>query len=321
MKKAVKIGLIAAAALVLLGAVGFVGVMAASDWDFAGLGKADMQTRTVDVSEAFQSISIETDTDDITFLPAGDGKCTVVFLESASDKHSASVQDGTLTIRSASKEGKWYENVSFFSGSPSVTVYLPQQSYAALSIEESTGNISLPADFSFERMDITVSTGDVDCGASALGPVRIEASTGDIRVGSITTGSLDLTVSTGRVEVRSVQCAGDLGLNVTTGKAFLTDVACKNLVSGGSTGNLSLADVIVEGLISVERSTGDVRFERCDAGELLIKTDTGDVTGTLRSDKVFFAQSDTGHIDVPETITGGKCKITTDTGDIRISVE
>ena len=70
----------------------------------------------------------------------------------------------------------------------------------------------------------------------------------------------------------------------------------------------------------MERSTGDVRFDRCDAASLEIKTGTGDVTGSLCSEKVFIARSDTGHISVPETVNGGKCSITTDTGDIIITL-
>ena len=57
-------------------------------------------------------------------------------------------------------------------------------------------------------------------------------------------------------------------------------------------------------------------FDRCDAAELSITTDTGDVKGTLLSDKVFIARTDTGRVHVPETTNGGKCKITTSTGDI-----
>ena len=72
---------------------------------------------------------------------------------------------------------------------------------------------------------------------------------------------------------------------------------------------------------SVKRSTGNVKFNDCDAAEIYVKTDTGDVTGSLLSDKVFIANSDTGRIDVPKTVTGGRCEIDTDTGDIRITVK
>ena len=41
----------------------------------------------------------------------------------------------------------------------------------------------------------------------------------------------------------------------------------------------------------------------------------------LFSDKIFFASTDTGSVNVPKTTTGGRCEITTDTGDIDIVVE
>ena len=71
---------------------------------------------------------------------------------------------------------------------------------------------------------------------------------------------------------------------------------------------------------SVKRSTGDVKFNSCDAAEIYVKTDTGDVNGTLLSDKVFITETGTGSINVPNSIVGGRCEITTDTGDIKIDV-
>ena len=80
-------------------------------------------------------------------------------------------------------------------------------------------------------------------------------------------------------------------------------------------------NVIAAEKFSIKRSTGDVKLDRSDAAELFVETDTGDVTGTLLSDKVFVVETDTGSVDVPKTITGGKCEIITSTGDINISVK
>lgn len=44
---------------------------------------------------------------------------------------------------------------------PKITVYLPKGEYAVLSINGSTGNIEIAEDFSFESVDIAISTGDV----------------------------------------------------------------------------------------------------------------------------------------------------------------
>ena len=52
-----------------------------------------------------------------------------------------------------------------------------------------------------------------------------------------------------------------------------------------------------------------------------VKTSTGDVTGNLRTEKVFVTKTSTGDVRVPNTASGGKCTITTSTGDIRITVD
>ena len=62
-------------------------------------------------------------------------------------------------------------------------------------------------------------------------------------------------------------------------------------------------------------------MEKSDAATLSIKTDTGDVTGTLLTEKTFDAKASTGDVDVPKTTAGGVCKIRTDTGDICINIE
>ena len=72
--------------------------------------------------------------------------------------------------------------------------------------------------------------------------------------------------------------------------------------------------------LNVVRSTGDVRLVGADAGEIHIETDTGKVSGSLLSEKIFIPRTDTGKIDVPKTTSGGICEITTDTGDIKITI-
>ena len=96
---------------------------------------------------------------------------------------------------------------------------------------------------------------------------------------------------------------------------------CKNLSSEGDTGDIYLTNVIVKDKLSLERDTGDVRFDSSDAGEIFIETDTGDVVGSLLTDKVFFPHSDTGKVKLPKTTEGGKCEISTDTGNINIEIK
>ena len=106
---------------------------------------------------------------DIELIPADDSVCRLVFVERETEKHTYSVQDGTLTIGKG-ETGSWYEQGSLFTtGEPSITLYLPKTAYASLFIEEHTGAVLVPKDFSFGSVSIFVTTGDVDCSASSSG--------------------------------------------------------------------------------------------------------------------------------------------------------
>lgn len=321
MKGTTKSWLLTAAVLLLAGGLVFAWAMSGLHWDFSALGTVQYVTNTAEVDERVRNLSIRSDTAEIVFAPSEDGRCRVVFYEPENRRHTASVEDGTLVIEEA-EAGAWYEHITLLSfATPKITVCLPETDYAALEIRGGTGSVSIPADFTFERMDIAVSTGGARCAASVSGPVRIKTGTGDIRLNDLSAGALRLSVSTGAVELRSVACAGDVELTVSTGRAYLAEVSCKNLVSGGSTGDLVLEQVVVGEKMTLARSTGDLRLVQCDAAELEIQTGTGSVTGSLRSEKVFFAKSGTGRVEVPETVSGGPCRVTTSTGDIRLEIQ
>ena len=70
----------------------------------------------------------------------------------------------------------------------------------------------------------------------------------------------------------------------------------------------------------MNRSTGDITFDGCDGAEIFAESTTGDICGTLLTEKVFIASTSTGSIDVPKTVSGGRCELTTSTGDIEINI-
>ena len=305
--------LLIAAGLILIG-----GVMLAVDWDVEKLPTVQYERNRYEIDDRYGDIAIASDTADIMFRPSEDGKTSIICYEQERAKHAVGVEDGTLLIELVDTR-KWHERIISF-GKPAITVYLPTGDYARLSVKESTGNIEIPASFSFESVEIEASTGDITCSAFVSGCLKIKTSTGDISVRDISAGVLDLAVSTGKVSVSNVKCDGDVEVRVSTGKAQLSDLTCKSVVSTGNTGAIFFTNVIVDGKLSVERSTGDVRFDGADAAELFVVTDTGDVKGTLLSEKVFITRSDTGRIDVPDSVSGGRCEITTDTGNIKIEI-
>lgn len=321
MKKGFIICSIVASSLILLGILLFLGVLLSMKFDFGMFTDSKLETNTYEITDDFDSVSLKTDTADVAFLVSEDGTCKVVCYEQGSMKHAVTVEEGTLGVQLEDTR-KWYEHISLFSaGHPMITVYLPEGDYAALSVEVSTGDVGIPEGMQFGQIEVIGSTGDVNCSASAVESMKIKTTTGNICVERVSVGQMGLQASTGDVTATDVRCAGELSVRVSTGKTYLTDIACNSLSSIGNTGDLSLKNVIAEETFSIERSTGDVTLEGCDAAELFIQTDTGDVEGSLRSEKVFMVMTDTGDVDVPKTVTGGRCEIITDTGDIEFEIQ
>ena len=320
MTKATKIWLVTAFLLVVIGCLFFGGAMMAAKWDFSKLSAVKFETNEHEIGDEFSSISVKTDTSDITFVLSDNEKCKVECYEEEKAKHYVAVEGDTLVIKTID-EKSWYDYIGFNFTSPKIKVYLPKTEYSGLFIKESTGDVEIPKGLSFEGIDITLKTGDVSCFASATKLIKIKTSTGSICVEDTYAPAFELSASTGRITASNLVCNGDLSTAVTTGKTNLTDIKCKNLISKGSTGDISINSVIATEKISIKSSTGDIRFDDSDAAEIAVETDTGDVTGSLLTDKVFLTHTDTGKCDVPKTTVGGKCEITTDTGDIRVTVK
>ena len=117
-----------------------------------------------------------------------------------------------------------------------------------------------------------------------------------------------------------MDCLGELKHKCSTGASLLERVNCNSIESVGGTGDISLKDVIATGEMYVKRSTGDVTFDCSDAEQITVKTSTGEVCGSLLTEKNFSVSTSTGEVEIPESTVGGKCEITTSTGDVNIFI-
>ena len=319
MRRGMKIWLIVAVCLIVAGCILFGGAMSMLKWDFEKLSTTEFVTNEYAITEVFSDISITAETADVSFVVSTDGQCKVVCREQVNATHTVAVKDGVLVIALVDRRA-WHEYIGINLKAPSITVYLPQGAFGALTIRSSTGFVKLPQQFRFESMDITLDTGHLTCLSSVNGAMNLAASTGDITVQNISAKAVNLCVSTGAVRAEGITCSEAMTVNVSTGRARLKDVQCGSFSSMGNTGDLLMENVVAAGDFSLRRTTGNVEFTQCDAANLHIKTSTGRVKGDLKSAKVFFASSNTGSVDVPKTGVGGRCEITTSTGDIKVTV-
>ena len=234
-------------------------------FDLGKLSTVTYVTNTYDVSEKFQNISIDGDTENIKFVFSEEEKCRVVCFEEENDLHTVGVEDQTLTIEKKNRKGFWW-NVSIATESPSITVYLPEKVYKELSIESDTGDVEIPKEFSFDTINVNLDTGDMSCLASAEGDIRVRTDTGHITIADVTASGMLLSSDTGKMELSDVKISGDLEIQEHTGKVVLENVKCRNFTSDGDTGSLVMTNVTASGEFNLERNTGDIEFHGCDAG-------------------------------------------------------
>lgn len=306
---------ITAIALLTAGAVVCGISFAAGGFDVQFLNSAHFVTNVYEVPEPFQNISIQCDTGDVLFAASEDGTCGVTCFEDEKELHRVRVESGTLTIDQPERRGY---RVGLFLDSPKITVSLPETAYETLQIRTDTGQAVIPEHFSFSQIDAEADTGSVSLAASSSGTVTVQTETGDIEIHDMTAGSLALSSDTGQIRIKNTSCTGTVETGTDTGDIELSDVTCTDFASTGNTGDLHLQNVLASGAFHILGDTGDVRLERCDAGAITVKTDTGNVKGTVLTEKIFLTKTDTGRVNVPKTTTGGRCDITTETGDIDI---
>ena len=299
MKKSVKIWLITAFSLILVGAMIFGGALAVLKWDLSGFWKNSFEKEEYVFTEAVKSISVSVKEAKVEIVSTTASAVSVKTNEHKNAKHTVTLTDGVLSIE-VDDQRAWYEHIFSF-GSPTVTVELPEGVYGDLRVEAKTGDVTVDKGLTFGNVAVSVRTGDIKCLASARGDASLKASTGDIEVKNAAFGVLSLSVSTGDIELENVRAAA---VTVASG-----------------TGDVALKNTLLSGALHVDVGTGNVSFEDFDAAEIFVKTRTGDVKGSILSEKVFIASARTGKKDVPKTTSGGRCEITTGTGDIIITVK
>lgn len=246
-----------------------------------GIPMPNGEAATHQITEDFSHITIELDTTDVQFLRSPDDTCKVVFTETDKYRHRAEVQNDTLFIGFNDRR-QWFDHISIF-GTPSMKaeVYLPRDRYLSLTVETDTGDMEIPGGFLFSFAELETDTGDIFWQA-------------------------DLS--------------GKLSVDTDTGKISLSDMSAAMVELDTDTGDVSLSNVVTLKEIAIETDTGDVVFDRVDGESIFVETNTGDVSGTVLTDKLFRAESDTGHVRIPWDTVGGKCTVITDTGDVDLSV-
>ena len=172
-----KTALIVASVLTVSGIIIAAVGLAIMGFDFTKLSTAKTVTRTFEIDEGFDSITVGTSTCDVRLLPSEDGKCKIVCTDRDKITYDVGVENNTLAIEE--KDGrKWYDYISIFNYKTEITLYLPETCLKSLSATGDTGNVTVPKDFLFENIDVKVSTGKRSIMSATSGSLSLKTSTG-----------------------------------------------------------------------------------------------------------------------------------------------
>ena len=140
---------------------------------------------------------------------------------------------------------------------------------------------------------------------------------------------LKVEMDTGDLTADKALSFQNVEVEMGTGDLTLSGVQVQAMTARGGTGDIRLSDmgaqtvlnnVVCSGDLRCDSSTGDIRLTDVDGANLYLSASTGDIEGSIRTDKVFTAQASTGKISVPATTSGGRCEVETSTGDIRLTI-
>ena len=310
--------LIISLSLVLFGLIlGVVGLMLMK-FDFSSLTTEKEIEKMYEIDEKFESVSIDAKTANVNILISDDDECHIEIKEKKNLFYTVSVENGALVIKHNDTR-RWYNYIGIIQNSNVIDLYMPAGVYKALNISVNTGEVKVESGFEFDTATIDGNTADIEFYSNVKSKVECKTNTGDIKFSGVNASDISLKTNTGDIDISNVN-GESINLRGGTSKLKLQNINCKNIEIDSGTGKANLAGVIAENSMKIKVATCDVYLDACDAAEINIQTGTGDVEGTLLTNKVFVANAGTGKIQVPESYDGGKCNIKTGTGDIKISI-
>lgn len=318
MKKSKKAWIAVAVILIATGIVIYVGTLLTVNFDFTRLNTVSFKTNTYNVEEPFTNISVMAAEGDVKLLPSDDGKCRVVCTEGEKIYHSVAVDNNTLTVERFDSR-KWYECIGVYWGKMEITVYLPQYEYETLYIKSVSGNITIPEAFTLGKAEIKNTSGEVSFKSYVKNDLSVNTVSGDLHLSGVNSKNVDVQSTSGEIDLQEITSAEKISVKTVSGSINLSSINAKTYACKSTSGDIVFSNVIAAEGITVKSVSGNIELLSCDGDTLSIKTTSGDVSGSLLTQKIFITETESGDVDVPNTLSGGKCEIKTVSGNIEFN--
>lgn len=320
MKELKKKAIIAALIMIAVGFAISIYAMGMMNFNLKSINTISFVTNTYTVDKAFSNISIDGAECIVRMLPSQDDSCKIVCYEGNRIYHSVTVHNDTLTIERHDNR-KWYEHFGIYWGSMEIRIYLPESEFTSLYANSLSGDIVIPEGFSFETAKVQSISGNVNFCASVSKDLSVKTVSGELYVGEVAPDKLAVQSISGDITIENTQVQTDITLKAVSGDIELFRANGQSITADTTSGGIDFFDVTATRSIHIESVSGDIELNSCDADSLWIKSSSGDVSGILLTEKIFLTNTSSGEVDVPHTASGGRCEITTTSGDIEFAIQ
>lgn len=317
MKKAKEISLIIAALAFVAGLIICVAVFVSVKFDLNALAIWKTETKEYAISETFSGVVVDSASHDINVMRSEDSTCKVVCDETENLTYKVGVEDGLLKI-ALDDNREWYQYMDLVFTPRKVTVYLPDEKYDTLDISVSSGNVTIGANLIFTDPTVSTTSGNVDINTGCSG-AKIRTTSGNIEYNG-NADETELETDSGNITV-AADTNGDFSMTTGSGNIKVDRSGFNSLDIVYGSGNVNISAVTISYGFTASGKSGDLKFTDFDASYMDVSTTSGNVTGSLRTGKQFDVVSERGDVEIPESEDGGKCRIRTSTGDIKVSIK
>lgn len=254
-----KRSILTALILIAAGAAISLAVLWHLDGDYESLSSAPIAEHTYRVENFFQNIDLDLESADAVLALSPTGSCYVVCREYEHQETAVTAERGALRVKQTDNRA-WHERIGIYVADTSITVYLPQTEYAALTATAASGNIRVPAEFQFQDADVHTASGSIDFSAALQNRLSAEAASGDITLTGVTAQTLFCKTVSGDIALSGCD-ADSLGLTTASGDVTGTLLSEKTILTDTVSGTVNIPDQGRGGLCEIRTVSGDITIK------------------------------------------------------------
>ncbi len=281
--------------------------------------------KTYDISDDYSDIYIETKDADVRFVVSENGKTSVTCINGTKKDVVGSFNKCLKVISEKKKKaGTVFNPVFDFrkDNAADITVSLPYKRLGDVALITENGRIEADDFFLSDTVNSSLVTknGEIIYCMNTTGNCFIENENGNITVRSLQCDYVDVKNKSGEISLTGSDIKGALNIKNGSGEFNAENVECENLTAESDSGDLYLKNFLSRVAVTVKENSGNVKIRKSDANAFIIDSKSGDVDAEFVSPKIYTVESKSGSVNIPESLSGGMCKINTDSGDIRVRI-